>query len=135
MVLVWGSCEYTQVALSLWAGMDQSFDSSGNGFDPSKMHPAIAAGLVNTSWIERACAKMLTQKFAARLFDGALPDPARHVNLDSSPHRALARQTGNRRTAVPKYLLDLVDAPNLNEPERPARLAACAQRRRAPCCS
>jgi len=30
---------------------------------------------VNTSWVERACAKMLTQKFAARLFDGALPDP------------------------------------------------------------
>ena len=30
---------------------------------------------VNTTWVERACAKMLTQKFAARLFDGALPDP------------------------------------------------------------
>ena len=35
---------------------------------------------------------MLTQKFAARLFDGALPDPARHVNLNSARHRALARQ-------------------------------------------
>jgi beta-glucosidase-like glycosyl hydrolase len=29
------------VALSLWAGMDQSFDSSGNGFDPSRMYPAV----------------------------------------------------------------------------------------------
>ena len=71
---------------------------------------------MNTSWVERACAKMLTQKFAARLFDGALPDPEvicrrpfalwavvishgwlavvvqRHVNLDSAAHRALARR-------------------------------------------
>ena len=69
--------------------------------------------MVNASWVDRACAKVLTQKFAARcetrvcygcwtiallylvalhiyyvllqsrLFDGALPDPARHVNLNS----------------------------------------------------
>lgn len=36
--------------------------------------------------------EVLTQKFAARLFDGALPDPAKHVNINSRKHRALARQ-------------------------------------------
>ena len=36
--------------------------------------------------------KVLTQKFAARLFDGALPDPSRHAALDSKAHRQLARQ-------------------------------------------
>lgn len=35
---------------------DQSFDSPGNGFDPSKMYPAIADGLLNESWVDRACA-------------------------------------------------------------------------------
>ena len=44
------------LSLSLWAGMDQSFDSPGNGFDTSKMYPAIAEGLVNKSWVDRACA-------------------------------------------------------------------------------
>lgn len=36
--------------------VDQSFDSPGNGFDTSKMYPAIAEGLVNKSWVDRACA-------------------------------------------------------------------------------
>lgn len=36
---------------------------------------------------------MLTQKFAAGLFDGALPDPSKHVQLNSVEHRQLARQT------------------------------------------
>ena len=34
------------IALSLWAGMDQSFDSPGNGFDTSKLRPAIDSGEV-----------------------------------------------------------------------------------------
>ena len=49
------------------AGMDQSFDSSGNGFDTSKMYPAMADGLINNSWVDRACEKVLTQKFAVRI--------------------------------------------------------------------
>ena len=35
------------IALSLWAGMDQSFDSPGNGFDTSKLRPAIDSGEVS----------------------------------------------------------------------------------------
>ena len=34
------------IALSLWAGMDQSFDSPGSGFDTSKLRPAIDSGEV-----------------------------------------------------------------------------------------
>jgi hypothetical protein len=44
-------------------------------------------------WVDRACAAVLTQKFAAGLFDGALPDPSKHVQLNSAEHRVLARQT------------------------------------------
>ena len=46
--------------------MDQSFDSSGNGFDTSNMYPAMADGLINNSWVDCACEKVLTQKFAVR---------------------------------------------------------------------
>jgi beta-glucosidase-like glycosyl hydrolase len=52
----------------------------------------VKSGEIQEGWIERACARVLTQKFAARLFDGALPDPSRHATLDSPAHRALARQ-------------------------------------------
>ncbi len=42
--------------------------------------------------MDRACAAILTPKFAAGLFDGLLPDPANRDRIYTDAHRALARQ-------------------------------------------
>lgn len=77
-------------AIALQAGMDQTM---GGGFAPSITLPGIKSGEIRAEWIERACAKVLTQKFAAGLFDGALPEPSKHAVLNSDEHRELARET------------------------------------------
>ena len=71
-----------------------------SGFDPKITTPAVKTGEVDSAWIDRACAKILTQKFAARLFDGALPDPAKHAELDSDAHRELARRTSSESAVL-----------------------------------
>ena len=71
------------------AGMDQTM---GGGLSPTITLPGIRTGEINISDVERACANVLTAKFAAGLFDGALPDPTNAPALNSAAHRALARQ-------------------------------------------
>ena len=71
------------------AGMDQTM---GGGFEPDITVPAVNSGELPSAALDRACAAVLAQKFAARLFDGALPDPSKHAELDSAAHRELARR-------------------------------------------
>jgi beta-glucosidase len=48
-------------AIALQAGMDQTM---GGGLAPSITLPGVKSGEIDAAWIERACAKVLTQKFA-----------------------------------------------------------------------
>ena len=77
-------------ALALSSGMDQAFCDSA--FSAGVLVPAVAAGTVPLTDIDRAAGQVLQAKFAAGLFDGALPDPARRPLIYSDAHRALARR-------------------------------------------
>lgn len=57
-------------AIALSAGMDQTM---GGGLSPTITLPGIATGEISPADVERACANVLTAKFAAGLFDGVLP--------------------------------------------------------------
>ena len=50
--------------------MDQTM---GGGLSPTITLPGIATGEISPADVERACANVLTAKFAAGLFDGVLP--------------------------------------------------------------
>ena len=71
--------------------MDQSFcDSAYYG---GVIEPAIASGEIQLADVDRAVSATLTQKFAAGLFDGALPDPSNRSKIYTDASRALARRT------------------------------------------
>jgi hypothetical protein len=80
-------------SIALSAGMDQTM---GGGLSPTITLPGMASGEISASDVERACANVLTAKFAAGLFDGALPDPANAGLLDTPAHRALAREAAEQ---------------------------------------
>ena len=82
--------ETAAAALALHAGLDQAFMDSS--FSPAVLVPAVKAGVVPEADVDRAASKILQAKFAAGLFDGALPDPAQRANINSDEHRALARR-------------------------------------------
>jgi beta-glucosidase len=77
-------------ALALAGGVDQAFCDSTLG--PSVLLPALASGAIPRAHFERAVRGILSAKFAAGLFDGALPDPSRRPNIYSGANRALARR-------------------------------------------
>lgn len=77
-------------ALALRAGVDQTF--CDDAYFPDVLGPAVAAGTVRQADVDRAVFNVLAAKFAAGLFDGALPDPARRPLIYSDAHRALARR-------------------------------------------
>ena len=77
-------------ALALRGGVDQAFCDGTLG--PDVLLPALASGAVSRDDFERAVRNILTAKFAAGLFDGALPDPSRRPLIYSAPNRALARR-------------------------------------------
>ena len=77
-------------ALALAAGVDQAF--CDGSYYPSVLLPALASGQVSRADFERAAYNILAAKFAAGLFDGALPDPAQRPLIYSDVHRALARR-------------------------------------------
>jgi len=77
-------------ALALGAGVDQAF--CDGAYYPGIILPALAAGIIPQADLDRAVFNVLAAKFAAGLFDGALPDPARRPLIYSDAHRALARR-------------------------------------------
>ena len=77
-------------ALALRGGVDQAFCDGTLG--PDVLLPALASGAVSRDDFERAVRNVLTAKFAAGLFDGALPDPSRRPLIFSDANRALARR-------------------------------------------
>ena len=77
-------------ALALAAGVDQAF--CDGAYYPGNLLPALAAGIIPQADLDRAAYNVLAAKFAAGLFDGALPDPARRPLIYSDAHRALARR-------------------------------------------
>eukprot|EP00759_Apiculatamorpha_spiralis_P003137 PhF_6_TR11529/c0_g1_i1/m.18475/K05349/bglX; beta-glucosidase len=81
----------TQCAsLALPAGVDQQF--GGVAYSPDVLLPAVANGVVSETDITVSAGRVLQQKFAAGLFDGALPDPKNRPNINSQKHRDLARR-------------------------------------------
>jgi beta-glucosidase len=77
-------------ALAISAGVDQSFCDSA--YYSGVIEPAVASGEIQLADVERAASMVLQTKFAAGLFDGALPDPANRVNIYTNASRALARK-------------------------------------------
>jgi len=77
-------------ALAIKGGVDQAF--CDGAYAPGVLAPALASGAVSRADFERAVRNVLSAKFAAGLFDGALPDPARRPLIYSDAHRALARR-------------------------------------------
>jgi hypothetical protein len=75
-----------------------------NAYDSRYSFPsltqAVNAGLVNTSFIDRAAANVLRAKFAAGLFDNPLTDLSLLDVLDSKAHRDLARRVATEGTVL-----------------------------------
>ena len=80
-------------ALAISSGVDQSF--CDNAYYTGVIEPAVASGEIQLADVDRAVAATLTQKFAAGLFDGALPDPANRTKIYTDASRALARRTAS----------------------------------------
>lgn len=66
--------------------------ASPPAYDASVIEPAVAAGTIPLSDVDRAAGNILRAKFAAGLFDGQLPDPAQRPLINSAANRALARR-------------------------------------------
>jgi beta-glucosidase-like glycosyl hydrolase len=77
-------------ALAMRGGVDQAF--CDGTYSPGVLAPALASGAIPRADFERAVRNVLSAKFAAGLFDGALPDPARRGLIYSDAHKALARR-------------------------------------------
>lgn len=84
--------------LALEGGIDQAFCDSP--YYPGVLEPAVAAGTINISDVDRATYNILAAKFAAGLFDGALPDPTRRNLINSDAHRELARRSARQSVVL-----------------------------------
>ena len=86
-------------ALALEAGVDWDLQC---GDDPekwsyNKLGAAIDAGLTSIKALDVVVERVLTQKFAAGLFDGRATTPLDNLHiLDSAPHRALALEAAEQ---------------------------------------
>jgi len=77
-------------AVGVLAGVDLDLVCQLATYD--NIPDAVAAGLLLQSDVEEAVTHVLTQKFAAGLFDTPFASPDNLGLLDSPPHRALARE-------------------------------------------
>jgi beta-xylosidase len=77
-------------SLAISAGVDTTFCDSAYSF--GVVGPAVASGEMQLADVDRAVSVTLAQKFAAGLFDGALPDPANRTAIYTDASRALARR-------------------------------------------
>jgi len=80
-------------ALAISAGVDNSFCDSA--YYSSVIEPAVQSGEILLADVDRAVSMTLQSKFAAGLFDGALPDPANRINIYTDASRALARRAAS----------------------------------------
>lgn len=77
-------------ALALSAGVDTTFCDTAYTY--GVVGPAVASGEMALADVDRAVSVTLAQKFAAGLFDGALPDAANRSAIYTPASRALARR-------------------------------------------
>jgi len=83
--------ESAAAAAAIMAGLDNNLSNPPTAFQ-QYMADLVAAGTVAESYLDRAAAATLRAKFAAGLFDGAgYANVTALQQLDSAPHRALAR--------------------------------------------
>lgn len=87
-------------SLALAGGVDQAF--CDGSFYPGVLVPGMASGAVSRVDVDRAVTNVLTAKFAAGLFDGALPDPARAASIYTPSHRTLARRVASEGAVLLK---------------------------------
>lgn len=85
-------------SLAVAAGVDQAFVDSP--FYPGNIAAGIADGSIKLADVDRAAGNILAAKFAAGLFDGALPDPANRPVIYSDTNRALARRAATESTVL-----------------------------------
>lgn len=81
------------VGYAIRAGVDldlQCGPETGWSYNNSSVADAVAAGFATQADVDELVTHVLTQKFAAGLFDQPLSDPAWAARLNSSAHRALA---------------------------------------------
>jgi len=82
--------ETQAAALAISAGVDQAFVDSP--YYPGTLNPAIASGIIAQADVDRAVYNMLASKFAAGLFDGAIPNPENRAKIYTDQSRDLARR-------------------------------------------
>ena len=85
-------------ALAIAAGIDQAFVDSA--YYPGIIEPAVTAGTISIDDVNRATTNILTAKFAAGIFDGALPDPINRPIIYSQVNQALARRVAAESTVL-----------------------------------
>jgi len=87
------------VGYALRAGVDldlQCGPQRGWSYNVSAIAAALAAGYATQADIDERVSDVLTQKFAAGLFDAPLSDPAWAARLNSTAHRALAYEAASQ---------------------------------------
>ena len=82
----------TAVKLAMDAGLDQNM----GGQYVTYTKGLVQSGNLSNATLDRAVGNILRKKFAAGLFDQPPTDPAGVANIDSTRHRALARESARQ---------------------------------------